>query len=285
MLIKIDNREKDLIEVIKKNISSIDTFKDIGIEISALPLGDVIINDGEKDVVIFERKTIRDLAASIRDGRYTEQSYRLNGSNIHNHNVIYLIEGDIAKFSSFNNSITKAAIYSSLSSILLFKGFSVLRSQYLEESAFIICNCAYKIKKSLGESKRLYYLNSIDTETVIKTHSNNEESEDISQENSEMNAQFTDKSYVHVIKKTKKENITPENIGEIMLCQIPSVSIVTALAVMKKFKSFNHLVMEINANEKCLDDICYLDNKNKSRKIGKNCIKSIFLFLKNNNIN
>jgi crossover junction endonuclease MUS81 len=40
---------------------------------------------------IVERKTSDDLAASIRDGRYDEQKYRLKNCGINN--VIYLIEG------------------------------------------------------------------------------------------------------------------------------------------------------------------------------------------------
>ena len=44
-----------------------------------LPLGDIILHDPTqgRDIVIFERKTLSDLAASIRDGRYKEQSFRL----------------------------------------------------------------------------------------------------------------------------------------------------------------------------------------------------------------
>lgn len=46
-----------------------------------LPLGDIILHDpvSDKDIVLFERKTLNDLAASIQDGRYKEQSFRLLG--------------------------------------------------------------------------------------------------------------------------------------------------------------------------------------------------------------
>ena len=51
-----------------------------------LAVGDIILeNDKGEVVIIFERKTLYDLAASIRDGRYNEQSFRLNKENIHNH--------------------------------------------------------------------------------------------------------------------------------------------------------------------------------------------------------
>lgn len=40
---------------------------------------------------IVERKTADDLAASIMDGRYEEQKYRLKNCGINN--VVYLVEG------------------------------------------------------------------------------------------------------------------------------------------------------------------------------------------------
>lgn len=40
---------------------------------------------------IIERKTADDLAASIMDGRYEEQKFRLRNCGINN--VIYLVEG------------------------------------------------------------------------------------------------------------------------------------------------------------------------------------------------
>ena len=296
MIIKIDNREKELINIVQHNITHLDMCKNIQLEITPLPLGDIIISNGTEDLVIFERKTIKDLAASIKDGRYVEQSYRLNGSTIHNHNIIYLIEGDISKFNSFNktNSVTKTAIYSALNSILLFKGFSVVRSFYLEETGLIICNCAYKIKKSLEENKKLHYSNLLESRLNVNANVLSKDVNDVNHDNEEkkiekgnMNSenQNQEKAYVRVIKKIKKENVTPSNIGEIMLCQIPFVSSVSALAVLEKFKSFHNLMKEINENEHCLNNVCYLDSNQKSRKLNKNCIKNIIMFLKNNKSN
>ena len=42
------------------------------------------------------------------------------------------------------------------------------------------------------------------------------------------------------------ENVTPENIAEIMLCQIPGISSVTALAIMDKFKTIPNLIQEVS---------------------------------------
>ena len=87
MLIKIDTREQELFTKCQQIIEFVPKFKDIKIISQTLPLGDIIINDGINDCVIIERKTLTDLAASIKDGRYEEQSYRLNGLPHHNHNI------------------------------------------------------------------------------------------------------------------------------------------------------------------------------------------------------
>ena len=71
-------------------------YKHIKLEVVNLELGDFIIcDDLGRENVIFERKSLSDLASSIKDGRYAEQSFRLNNYNFHNHNIVYIIEGDL----------------------------------------------------------------------------------------------------------------------------------------------------------------------------------------------
>ena len=77
MQITIDIREKEL----KKLIPSLAEELKLSpvIKQEQLNLGDTIISDASgKELLIIERKTLRELAASIKDGRYEEQSYRLN---------------------------------------------------------------------------------------------------------------------------------------------------------------------------------------------------------------
>jgi hypothetical protein len=87
------------------------------------------------------------------------------------------------------------------------------------------------------------------------------------------------KNYVNVIKKIKKENITPDNIGEIMLCQIPGISTVTALAIMAKYNTLPNLIKEIENNNDCLNNISYSNDKGQQRKINKTSISNIVKFL------
>ena len=275
MIIKVDTRETDLLQHLNHQVANIPVFKSITIQTETLPIGDIIICDDKEDKLIIERKSVSDLLSSIKDGRYEEQSYRLNGLNHHNHNIIYLVEGDVNRVNRFktDNKIEKLTLYSAMFSLNYYKGFSVFRSFSLEESATIICNMAYKLEKSSLTDKKAFYQNLcqiIKTEEIEKDENISEKVETLEQ---------SEKDYVGVIKKIKKENITPDNIGEIMLCQIPGISSVTALAIMEKYKNLPNLIKEIENNNDCLKDITSTNAKGQIRKINKSSISNIVKFL------
>jgi ERCC4-type nuclease len=305
----IDNRERDLHKQIQYYLDSMDLFsntdsttkspgKKIQLTISSkpLPIGDIIIKAISKDddsenveteELIIERKSISDLLSSIKDGRYEEQSYRLNGSQMHNHNIIYLIEGSILtqsggqyhnKYSGkTNKGNDKFTAYSAIFSLNYYKGFSVIRTVSLEESALFICNCANKLRKGIMDKKRPYYTN-------ITTNTTNTNS--ISTSNANNNIQINEQQqsqqsshYSQVIKKIKKDNITPSNIGEIMLCQIPGISSITAVVIMNKFHTIENLIKNIKEQgDTCLKEITYTNN-DKTRKISKSSIENIIKFI------
>ena len=278
MKIRVDNREQELLNHIRELIVNIPLFKDLEVQVENLPLGDVIISNNVEDKLYIERKSINDLAASIKDGRYEEQSYRLNGLNHHNHNIIYLIEGDLNKQNRFkDNKMEKLTLYSSIFSLNYYKGFSVIRSFSIDESAIFICNTANKLRKGESDNKQPYYQNTFKQNTNVKASDNLEEKE---QELDDENIS-TNKDYVSVVKKNKKDNITPDNIGEIMLCQIPGISSVTAIAILNKFKTLPNLISQIQENENCLKDISYTNSKNQVRKVNKTSLVNIVKFLLN----
>ena len=287
MIIKVDNRERDLLKQIQNLVLFIPSFKQLKVETANLPLGDIIIADDNEDTIIIERKCMNDLLASIKDGRYEEQSYRLNGLNHHNHNIYYLIEGDVNKSNRFkDNNIEKLTLYSAMFSLNYYKGFSVMRTLSMEETAIFICNTANKLSKSESSGKKAYY-----EKKHLETHLSNEikEIKEITEENpieneekekeKEKEKEESDKDYVSVVKKVKKENVTPDNIAEIMLCQIPGISSVTALAIMDKFKTIPNLIQEIQQNESCFKDISYQNSKGQTRKINKTSLSNIVKFL------
>jgi crossover junction endonuclease MUS81 len=302
MIVKVDTRETSLLFQINRLKTIMPIFKNITILTEALPLGDIIICEGKNEKLIIERKTASDLLSSIKDGRYEEQSYRLNGVNHHNHNIIYLIEGEMMslnRFKSNENSyiITdKLTFYSAMFSLNYYKGFSVFRSNSLEETALIICNMAYKLEKETCGKKAFYQNPSDENNLFIASESLNgtdsavcenlsiESDENVSKLDTNIicsKKSTNNKDYANVIKKVKKDNITPDNIGSIMLCQIPGISSVTALAIMEKFKTLPNLIKEIEANKDCLKDIASINEKGQKRKINKTCIANLIKFLAN----
>ena len=296
MIVKVDVRESELINLISDSIKTIPAFKELQLIVENLPLGDIILNENEKDLVIIERKSIRDLAASIKDGRYEEQSYRLNGIDHHNHNILYLIEGQIddpirKNFGPniFKNSIDKTTINSAITSLSLYKGFSVLRTFNIKETAQLVCSMANKIRKNTIDNKKFYYsqdYHSKKEETIVIPIIKVVTDDELEKTNKETLIeldQSEEKKYVNVVKKVKKENVTPQNIGEIMLSQIPGISAVTALALMTQFKTITNLNNEIQKDPKCLENITCVTAKGQTRKISKTCAVNIMKYLLNTN--
>jgi crossover junction endonuclease MUS81 len=289
MFIKVDSREKDLVSKMSFYISSIPAFRNLKVITESLPIGDVIISgNNNEDILIIERKSIIDLLSSIKDGRYEEQSYRLNGTPLHNHNIMYVIEGDINKMNMFRETkFEKLTLYSAIFSLNYYKGFSVIRTFTLDETALFICNCTSKLIKGEATDRKAFYINKCltpnsQTSIASEKQETQEPADPESDENPEQYGQSNDtsgKEYIGLVKKIKKENITPENIDEIMLCQIPGVSTATAISIIKKFTNISNLIKCLEENEKCLSDVTNTNNKGQSRKITKTSIANIIKFL------
>jgi crossover junction endonuclease MUS81 len=286
MFIKVDSREKDLVSKMSFYISTIPTFRNLKVMTESLPIGDIIISgNNNEDILILERKTIVDLLSSIKDGRYEEQSYRLNGTPLHNHNIIYVIEGDVNKMNMFRETkFEKLTLYSAIFSLNYYKGFSVIRTFTLDETALFICNCTAKLMKGEATERKSFYAN----KSIIFSNASASEEADENTEQPEQPEQpeqaeqandASSKEYIGLVKKVKKENITLDNIDEIMLCQIPGVSTATAISIIKKFNNIVNLIKNLEENEKCLNDVMNTNSKGQTRKITKTSIANIIKFL------
>ena len=154
MKIKIDIREKKLIPLLK----ALNRDYNYNLEIieERLDLGDIIVCDKDNnELLIIERKTLSDLAASIRDGRYMEQSFRLNKEEIHNHNIIYLIEGDMYNYKDKYTKIKSNTLFVTMGCINYYKGFSVIRTKDILETAEYIIRFVEKMGRE--KDKKGYY--------------------------------------------------------------------------------------------------------------------------------
>lgn len=249
MKIILDERETRLFHLVQEKCQEM-SF-DISIEKKVLTLGDIHFVNDEKEFLIIERKSLTDLIASIKDGRYEEQSYRLiHSSGMYRSHIIYLIEGGL---SQLTNPIEKKMVYSAMNTLQFIKGFSVVKTTSINETAEWICFNANKLEKHIG--KGLY-------PWTPESQSGGDEVA----------------NYCSVVKKTKKDNITPENIGEILLCQIPGISSVSAISIMKKFQTISNLIDCVKSDPGCLDNII-CETKGKQRKLGKNVVQNINKYL------
>jgi len=253
MKLRVDNRERKLIKLLEVYLVQFN-LKNIEIVVEVLDLGDLIICDDDgNDLVIIERKSLNDLASSIKDGRYVEQSMRLSHFSLHNHNIIYLIEGNLSMWTN-KYKVQANTLHSAIFSLNYYKGFSVHKTVDITETAEYVLRICDKLNRS--KNKVPYFISG--------------------EKNG--NTKIPNANYVSVIKKVKKDNITPENISEIILSQIPGISAKTSKVIIDKFGSLYQLLEALNTDQKCMDDICFISDKG-SRKISKTAIRNIVQYL------
>lgn len=134
-MIYIDYRERSLVEECKTILSEYPTVK---IETTNLKIGDMMI-----DKVIIERKTWSDLEASIKDKRYTEQSFRLQEAMKEGFRVYYWLEGD---YSNYQGTIPKENLRKAMFG-LMEKGFYVIQTKDCKDSARVLMEFVEKLDK------------------------------------------------------------------------------------------------------------------------------------------
>jgi ERCC4-type nuclease len=239
----IDCREHDLIQLLQM----ITTEPSLDFKVAQLELGDITCSDEEDNtILIFERKTTADLLASIKDGRYREQSHRLlHASGLAPHQIMYIIEGSTRHSESQNQQITSAMV-----SLNVCKGCSIMRTNSLADTVNLLVTVQKKITQygvvsSLGQP----------TEEPA--------------------------AYAEVVKKTKKNNLTTENISVVMLSQLPGVSAVMAAHLMKPFGSLFDFLEKIRTDADYLENFRYIDDKGKrpTKKLAKPVVAAIRQFL------
>lgn len=244
-MIKIDFREKSLFcecENLKEK------YPKLQFEYANLFLGDIQI-----DKILIERKTLSDLAASIKDGRYKEQSYRLKESMKEGYVVYYFIEGNLSTYNS--TTIKRETLISTIYS-LTNKGFFVINTMNVKDSALYIMQFTDKM---LRDKEKNSHGNSSENVDEVK------------------NEKITTYEECSIIKQ-KNKNINKDNICIYMLCQIPGISTTIANFLMNKYKHINLLIKELNDNSDCLNEL-YYEKDGKKRKLGKNIIQNLKEYL------
>jgi ERCC4-type nuclease len=249
MKIIVDEREAALYGLLTK-----DTPKQT-IEKRVIPLGDILFTNDDESITyqIIERKSVSDLLASVKDGRYAEQSYRLGNCFPNRHNIVYLIEGPVRDHD-------KKMVFACMASLNYFKGFSVTRTVSLAETAQYIEITADKIARELLKGTVVSV--NITTDNTVTSITENPSNVETTQD------------YCSVVKVAKKANITRENIGQLMLMQIPGISSTISGEIMRPFATFAAFLDHLRAEPAYLDNIV-LESSGKKRKLGSNIIAGI----------
>ncbi len=141
MRITADDRERNsgVIECFEK-------LSDVELEVKRIAVGDYIANGK----FVFERKTLRDFAISIFDGRLFRQSSALLCSE---YQPVIIIEGNSSQLTGMN--VRRSAIQGALIHVSIILGIPVLRSLDSAETAGLIMQVAKQdMKISSGDVVR-----------------------------------------------------------------------------------------------------------------------------------
>lgn len=278
-----------------------------------LAIGDIILGDDTgRDIIIFERKTLYDLAASIRDGRYNEQSFRLDKEGLHNHNIIYIIEGDIERYIEKKGRVSRKTLISCMFSLLYYKGFSVFRTNSICETADVVVFFADKYYKTcINDKSRIPYyscceknqpilppsspLSPLSSLPPLSPPSQNQSSSPPTKgsDDSDDNEKYCAALKTH---KEKNEYITSDNINIIMLSCVPGISAKVATQLMREYKTIQNLLYQLEKTPDMLNTFMIktegagagagsgagADVKTTFRKINKTCVENIKKFLMTN---
>lgn len=255
----IDTREHAVKKYFEKQNQS-----QLVIDVVQLNVGDFQFwQDDNKLLMVIERKTYEDLAASIKDGRYYEQKYRLQElKNSTNCSIIYFIEK--SKKGNVISGIPKSTLESAVLSIISKENMNVIEVNNTQDTITALkCFCM------------------IDYINIIEGNSFETFCGQICKKMMEKGSKLDSYNNAVIAENTKKKSyMTQENVFIQQLALIKSVSLKMAEAVYKNYKNFHELIAKYESletekqKERLLKEIV-LDNK---RKLGPVASKNIYFF-------
>lgn len=238
----VDNREGKLKDLMNPELN---------IRFDNLEIGDFVFQKKDTNEVVFiiERKTLPDLASSIKSGRYREQKLRLINSGISLDKIIYLIEGRINK-TQLVDGMPSTTLISSIINLLLRDNIKTIFTNDLEDTFYWLETIYGKIEDN-------------------KLKGGNIPQQDI--------------QYLDTIKTKKKDNLNPKNCFILQLSIIPGVSNKIATTITENYPSLTDLLNGFNQletkKELLLSDLTYQISNNKIRRIGKIISTRIYQYL------
>jgi crossover junction endonuclease MUS81 len=221
-----------------------------------LDIGDILFrNENNENILLIERKTVRDLAASIKDGRLREQKARIIGSGFDINRIIYLIEG---KLENDIDNMPLNTLIGSLINTQLRDGIKVYKTSNINETVIFLERLYDKLNKDIKDFWKY---------SENKTISSSE--------------------YSACLKTSKKSNMTPNVWFITQLSLIPQITPKIAEEIIKLYPSVNSLINEYDSlenddeKENLLSDITYHLSTGKTRRIGNKISSKIYKYLYN----
>ena len=272
MKLIVDERERDVFG----HLNAMEKPSIIQIEKQVLPLGDFLVTqDDGTPIILCERKSFSDLFSSIKDGRYEEQSYRLsNDARFPNQkNIVYIIEG---MYSQMSRPGDKKLLCSTITSLMFFKGYSVLRTANTKDTADTLIYMVDKLHRDFLKGRKLHGNVRVEKmdDGIVGGEADAETLSSVSV-SAPISAPISapTQCYSHVVKTVKKDNITRDNIGNIMLSQVPGMSATTAQVILAECDNSIYKLIEVLQTDPTR--IYSLKIGEKQRKISKKVVETM----------
>ncbi len=280
--INIDYREKRIIDLLAARL----TAKPLAHVTTATPnleVGDIhLLAIGDLGQVqaqlILERKTLADMVASVKDGRYKEQKLRLDSTvnNLpHPTRYVYILEG-----TQHTQHHELPQLFGAWISSQFRDDIPVIRTISPEETCDFTLRLVDRMYKNFAELfPSAKSRTSTDTTKTITLTGGSGVSSQVSPE-SEQGAEVRSiqvggassgssnvgylEAAVGGIKTKKKDNLTPALCQQLMICNIPGISSSLAVPIIQHFGSLSALVK-------------YLADDTQSQEVKIKCIAGIQL--------
>lgn len=250
MHVVIDHREQSLKEYFREHLQQ------FPITYENLEYADVNIYINNELFLVIERKTLADLAASIKDGRYKKQKQNLL-STLRREQVLYLVEGsfDYSDTSSvLIGGITKKILLSSVINTLIRDNIKVLTTKDTSDTI----RCIIGICGRIHEDPSKY----TGTATLIDSTLPS----------------------LKMSKTDKTDKIDKKTCFFNQLCQVPGVSAKTAEAIIKKHDCLYYFIKYLDSEKtfsakcKLLKEIKLESDKGKFRNISSTVIENLVYY-------
>ncbi len=256
VVFKIDQREGKLKTALTERIESLPYLGNVKVVLDNLECGDFIIEYNDKIIVAFERKSWKDLLASIKDGRYRLQKDKML-SCIGREKIKYILEGAsdwTGKGSGVYLDTDKKSVISSVINTQIRDGIHVMNTNGLDDT----CEYLIQVLTRVSKEPTKYVKEIIEGQPVNVA---------------------TKEDYI-----TKHKINSAQDLFLYQMTQVPGISAKTAMAFVKEFDTMKGFYKEMNSVPEedmltRLKNIVIEDNGKKRRinsKVAENIAKYMF---------